>query len=362
MICGLKSLNGRGFDRTASRYATTTHERTNINGPGLSRSASVRNSPIDRDAGDHGAFGRPHSHHGAPPPQRHHSASPKLRPARETHDISSSESSSSEDENPLTMRPRPKAQPRPKLNTKGRAATSQTYSQDGPALTGQFPSTNYTRIIGESQYQYPPPSSRGGPIRQPFPNMISPDEPPHAYRSEYRQADGGNVEGPKYVPSFETSRSWSQTFGFHRSPKRGASIGGLPSWAVPSSVFPKPASAGRRRTLGTVYEDVPPIPSDRMHTSRDLCDYSPEQMKADLKDSPTEDITGTTAPMEDAITPQQTTTLTDDVNKPFSPTEWQGKFAKEAFLGPSEVSARKSTLENSSNEQQIKYTQPWSVS
>jgi len=157
------------FERAQSRYASTAGERTELN-PGLSRSSSVRNSPVepkweDRDAGPFGA------RRVNPQPTRHRSASPKVRTAGSTADFSSSESS--EDE-VIHMASRKKAQPRP---PKPRVATD-----DGFDTQASF--KNYTRVVlGEATansangYVYPAPGQKQ-PTRTPFPNVTSPDDIP----------------------------------------------------------------------------------------------------------------------------------------------------------------------------------------
>ncbi|KIW24111.1 hypothetical protein, variant 1 [Cladophialophora immunda] len=167
--------------RPPSRYAGAGGERTDINGDGLHRSSSVRNSPID----DRGPFGRPSTRYESIP--RHRSASPGMRKAGIHADFS--ETSSSEEE-PLHMNSRPKAVPR----SRPQARTGPSFdAENNPGLTGQFPSTNYTRIVDDSRYQYPPPEAKE-PTRKPFPSMASPDveaPKPNVFRD-----DGGGLDKP----------------------------------------------------------------------------------------------------------------------------------------------------------------------
>ena len=111
---------------------------------------------------------------------------------------------------------------------------------NNPGLTGQFPRTNYTRIVDDNHYQYPPPDSRG-PTRKVFPDMTSPNtEKPTEFYGE-----GGGQEYPKYAPPHTDAQAWSQMFS---RTDRDFSLNGFPSWAIPSSVFPQttpPRSGGR---------------------------------------------------------------------------------------------------------------------
>lgn len=174
------------LERVSSKYANTSGERTTLgrdpghstgvrtsSSRGLGRSASVRTSPVERHWDEtHGQTqpGRPHSHHGPP---RNHSSSPKLRPSGvPIIDYSSSSSESSEDGR-RSFAPR-----RPRVYTSNSEQHGyRPFSEDDPALTGQFPSNNYTKIVEDnnksSQYNFPPPID--GPVRRPFSNMASPE-------------------------------------------------------------------------------------------------------------------------------------------------------------------------------------------
>ncbi|KIX99762.1 uncharacterized protein Z520_04398 [Fonsecaea multimorphosa CBS 102226] len=211
--------------RPSSRYAGGGGERTDINGDGIHRSSSVRNSPVD----DRGPFGRPSTRYESIP--RHRSASPGMRNAGIHADFS--ETSSSEEE-PLHMHPRPKAVPR----SRPQVRTGLSYDADNnPGLTGQFPSTNYTRIVDDSRYHYPPPPESKESTRKPFPSMTSPDV--EAPKANVFHGDGGGSDKPKYAPFFLDSRTWSRGYRSGGTAQRGYSFNGFPSWAVPSSVFPQ---------------------------------------------------------------------------------------------------------------------------
>lgn len=204
--------------RSSAKYSGAGGERTDLHGDGLHRSSSVRNSPVE----DRGPFGRPTARFENLP--RHRSASPGLR--KGVH-AEFSESSSSEEET-LHMKPRPRPPPRPRPEMRSGLSYD---AENNPGLTGQYPSTNYTRIVNENRYQYPAPEARES-TRKPFPDMTTPD----TEKSQGLQGNGGGQGKPKYAPSSMDSQSWS-----HIIPRghRGASFNGFPSWAVPSSVFPQ---------------------------------------------------------------------------------------------------------------------------
>ncbi|KAK4939089.1 hypothetical protein LTR10_020575 [Elasticomyces elasticus] len=216
-----------GDSRPSSRYAGVGGERTDLHGDGLHRSASVRNSPVDPPWDDRGPFGKPNAR--SEHVNRHRSASPGLRPAGK-HAEYSSESSSSDDEE-LNINNRPKAVPR----SRPRPQQTRPTSDNNPGLTGQFPNTNYTRIVDHSQYNFPAPEARE-PLRRPFPDMASPpDENP----VNGAHGIGGKSDGPKYASPCKASYPWSQNPKSGRAVPRGYSFNGVPSWAVPSSVYPQ---------------------------------------------------------------------------------------------------------------------------
>ncbi|KAJ9610708.1 hypothetical protein H2200_005485 [Cladophialophora chaetospira] len=211
--------------RSSAKYSGGGGERTDLHGDGLHRSSSVRNSPVE----DRGPFGRPTARFENLP--RHRSASPGLR--KGVH-AEYSESSSSEEE-PLHMNSRPTVPPRPRPEMRSNLSYD---AENNPGLTGQYPSTNYTRIVNENRYQYPPPEPRES-TRKPFPDMTSPDtEKPNGL-----QGNGGGQDKPKYAPLSMDSQMSS-----YRVPcgHRGASFNGFPPWAVPSSVLPQSAPQPRK--------------------------------------------------------------------------------------------------------------------
>ncbi|OCT47251.1 molecular chaperone DnaJ [Cladophialophora carrionii] len=205
--------------RPPSRYSGSGGERTDLHGDGLHRSSSVRNSPID----DRGPFGRSTARFENLP--RHRSASPGLRKGGVNDEFS--ESSSSDDET-LHMDSRPKAQPR---TTRPQMRSNLSYdTSNNPGLTGQYPSTNYNRIVDESRYQYPPPEAKE-PSRKPFPDVapLDPEKP------DTLHGDEGGQDKPEYAPLLMDPHAWSQTLSRGH---RESSFNGFPPWAVPASVFP----------------------------------------------------------------------------------------------------------------------------
>lgn len=224
------------FERTSSKYAANLGERTDINGVRIGRSASVRTSPVGR-AFENGTSRRPQSHQESPP-QRHHSASPKMKATVSPPDFS--ETSSEDDSVPISAREKkvPK-RPGPKVVISDRDAGHRAFSKDDPALTGSFTNKNYTRVVSEeTQYHYPPPLSREGPTRQPFPDLISPDEVhlPDFNGPGFRYVSKDNSQAFKYVSSRSFSRTRLDLSHLCTSSRPGLLLNGLPAWAVPSSV------------------------------------------------------------------------------------------------------------------------------
>ncbi|RVX73806.1 hypothetical protein B0A52_02696 [Exophiala mesophila] len=223
--------NQPGSSRPSARYATTGGEKTNLHGDGVRRSSSVRGSPVDPEwEEDRGPFGRPTAsrHEHAP---RHRSASPKVTSNGGNTTYASSSSSESEDEWG-TIHNRPKATPKSRSKP-GTTPTFQAFADNDPALTGQFPNTNYTKVVNDGQHYYPPPGSKDH-TRNPWSTTVSSDAevPGHNFAGH-----GGNTDGPKYA-SPPTRFPWSDNSGIKRSPN-GLCLNGVPAWAVPSSVFPQ---------------------------------------------------------------------------------------------------------------------------
>ncbi|KIX03398.1 uncharacterized protein Z518_06950 [Rhinocladiella mackenziei CBS 650.93] len=302
-----------GGSRPSSRYAAASGERTDIHGEGLHRSASVRNSPVDPHWDDRGPFGRPSSRHEHLP--RHRSASPGMRKTGVNAEFS--ESSSSGEDETLNMKSRPKAQPR-RPNTRT-GPCFHAFADNDPALTGQFPSTNYTKIVDESRYEYPPPDSRE-PTRKPFPDLTSPDiEAPRPNDLRGFGRSGGRSDRPKYAAPFvPVSHSWSPKLRFDRSSPKGFYLNGLPSWAVPSSVFP-PATPPRR---GKRESDNLHARDSSLLTSNSSDDIHLSDIGANLSDS---------------HDPNQSNTQTK-----FSAADWNDKVTADDIFRPTDSPMRKS--------------------
>ncbi|OJD18934.1 hypothetical protein AJ78_01046 [Emergomyces pasteurianus Ep9510] len=99
------------LQRTSSKYATAGGEKTYVSGAGLGRSSSTRNSPFtesdSRPRTNPPSPTSPHANRG-----RHHSASPKLKPNRDSIFSSSPSSSDSEE---VDISARPKRTPRSRM-------------------------------------------------------------------------------------------------------------------------------------------------------------------------------------------------------------------------------------------------------
>lgn len=208
-----------GLSRTSSRYARSGGERTNLNaGANLGRSASVRNSPIDKrweeESGPFGAHATPEARSPRP---RHRSHSPP-RPGVPQFQFTSESSSDGGDS------PRPENRPRANLRrprTHDSGGTPNRPSDDG--MSGYFPKTNYTNNrVDDHTYAFPAPEPKGTPLRQAASN-----EPPHENHDGHdRRASQDDITNPKYeIPP---------PFAFPKSPPKM-----WPPWAIPSSICPK---------------------------------------------------------------------------------------------------------------------------
>lgn len=201
-----------GLSRTSSRYAQTGGERIDPNATNIGRSASVRNSPIDRERGP---FGNHHSPEERTTRPRHRSHSPPAATASTNKFQYASESSSSEGEDtppPQDRRKAPLRRAQPRVNV------------DDPGLTGYFPKNNYTRVVeDDSTYDYPAPDAKGAPIRKPFSNLSSPLDAHDSNANEppFRTPSSEGLNKSRYDPrSFPfPTRTW-------------------PVWAIPSSIYP----------------------------------------------------------------------------------------------------------------------------
>ncbi|KIW66169.1 hypothetical protein PV04_08370 [Phialophora macrospora] len=232
--------------RPPSRYSGSGGERTDIHGDGLHRSSSVRNSPID----DRGPFGRSTARFENLP--RHRSASPGVRKGGVHAEFSETSSS---DEETLHMDSRPKAQPR---TTRPQMRSNLSYdTANNPGLTGQYPSTNYTRIVDESRYQYPPPEAKE-PTRKPDPDIASPD----AEKPVPLHGDGEGQDKPNNASAHPSTQSTFDAAKWHDELKadnifRPDESQMRKSPSKTSRPASKPATA-RGRAQSRATEDPPP--------------------------------------------------------------------------------------------------------
>ena len=323
------------FERVSSRYANTPGERTNPNG-GLGRSASVRTSPVEKhwdDSDVRNPSGRPHSHQG---PTRNQSSSPRLRPSGvPIIDYSSSSSDSSEDDRP-SLAPRRKAQARrPRVHTSSSDQHGYRPSSDNdPALTGHFPSSNYTKIVEDknsSQYSYPPPDD--GPVRRPFSNMPSPE-------SVRPGMNGNGLHPDDGISKYDPLHSFSQPMRSARAgktPETATFRRRLASWQVPSSVMPGLVSPLKRHRMDS-------IPEERSSTLRGWLSEQTVISDFELDREPwkADDLSLNSQRRPDpehlhstngASNPHSVSE--ENVNSKFAAADWEGKFGSgDEFLRP----------------------------
>ena len=252
------------LERISTRYATSGGEKTYVNGVG--RSASVRNSPVEREWGSHedDDLRRPYPHHASS--ARHQSASPNLRHAHTTKEFSSSESDSSSDAEPENFASRPKAKPRPRRQKAGSGSFAYRHIvADDPTMNSQFPPPNHKHAHSPQdeytrRYEYPPPLPRSDPrmFQEPQSFQSNGNSRTDDIREHVRHV---SAEDPRKHPNMygtfhSPSQTWSQDWGFSPSKvrKAGPSLNGLPSWAVPSSVLPQRKSSAQKECLGAFTE------------------------------------------------------------------------------------------------------------
>lgn len=294
-----------GMERKTTRYATAGGEKTYV-GSGVSRSSSLRNSPVDPRYGDHG-FERSQLRHGT---TRNHSAGPHFRKASAGSD--SSDTSSSSDE--LESQPRPKAMPRRRFE-RTRARPGQRPGGAMPPTNVQSPQRGQT-----AHYEYPPPPPRPTPI------VIHGD-------STNRMGTGlqSASELPKdnrYGPFLSTARKWSQDWGF--SPKGSLKSPELkdPLWALPAPVSPEALVK-----KPSVLHDPPRLqksPTSFLSSFPNLGLRPPiTTWKANepFRSSPTLD------PQADGPHGSPKAFAHDQLNK-FSPSDWTDKFSNGDFAPP----------------------------
>jgi hypothetical protein len=208
-----------GVERISTQYATSGGEKTYVNGVG--RSASVRNSPVEREWGGYGDddLRRPHASSA-----RHQSASPNLRPTHATKELSSSESDSSSDGELENFASRPKAKPRPRRQKAGTGGFAFRHvAADDPTMNSQFPPPNHKHAHSPQneytmRYEYPPPPPRSDPriFPEPQPFQSNGNSRTDDIREHVRHV---SAEDPRTHPNmYDTfhspSQTWSQNWGF----------------------------------------------------------------------------------------------------------------------------------------------------
>ncbi|KAF3491247.1 DnaJ domain-containing protein [Arthroderma uncinatum] len=230
------------LQRTSSKYATAGGERTYMSKGGINRSTSVREetsrsrtnppSPIIPTAN----------------PGRHHSASPKLKPNRQsTFSASSSSSTSSsdtDDTDEVIPNFRPKAVPRSRL------------AQNKPTWKPNFPD-NKTSGTGESPFGW-----AMGPDSWLFAEIGgSPSQMPSSSKKWYGNADN-NPQG--YGPTTPRNNPFGNDAPFPSETRRESSIGRTIPPMPNVSSFRATSTEERRPSAATMYEPTPtPKPSAR---------------------------------------------------------------------------------------------------
>ena len=185
------------LERLSTRYAQSTGEKTYVNGVG--RSASVRNSPVEREWEGHEGhedhvLHRPHASS-----TRHRSASPNFRPASLAHEFSSSESESSADTGSDDLASRPKATPRSRRQKAGTGTFGFRHvAADDANLHSQFPPPSHKHAHSPQEeytarYVYPPPPPRSGP-------RVFQEVPPFQSNGNVRMDDTRQAHPDMYGP------------------------------------------------------------------------------------------------------------------------------------------------------------------
>ena len=330
------------LERMSTQYAHHGGETTFVNS-GLGRSASVRNSPVDKTWQDEdNDLNRPHTHHG-PSTNRHHSASPKLRPAAPHVDNYSSDDDSSEGEH---YGARPKAQPRPRRQRAGIGGMPFGYRHVEPAVTGQVPNNNYKKVVSPqdehtNHYEYPPPPPRGENMAQRIfsgAQHVQPNGKPHMNGHGRRSSSDADSGAPKaqpnmYGPFSSPSKTWSEEWFSPSNPRKAdPSLRGLPSWAVPSSLLPRQSASVRKSRLGTIQED-----NRKMHDWSSHADphYNPELFKNADHVSTSSFTGGPGATSQPYAQPGYQSVSHSNINTRFSAADWDGKFSSgDEFFRP----------------------------
>jgi hypothetical protein len=322
------------LNRISTRYAKSGGEKTYVNGVG--RSASVRNSPVEREWEGHEDSGlhRPHSHHDSS--TRHRSASPNFRPTARADPLSSSDSESSTDSEPENFASRPKAKLRPRRQKAGSGTSGFRYvAGDDPAMNSQYPQPNHKHPHSPqdeytARYEYPPPPPRSDPRVFPEPQSFQHNGKPTIddIRQHTRHVSSGDPKAkPNMYGTFHSpSRTWSEDWGFSPSKPRkaGPSLHGLPSWAVPSSVLPQQNSFTRK-------EPLEPISEENVGKTFDWFSHANPCFNQKLLSKADHVSSSSFSGVHESSTrpypqPGYQSVSQEDINTTFSAADWDGKF------------------------------------
>ncbi|KAL9623479.1 MAG: hypothetical protein Q9160_002159 [Pyrenula sp. 1 TL-2023] len=296
-----KPQRPRGQTREPRSYARTPGERTYV-GSGVSRSTSLRNSPVDPKYEDHG-FERPQSHHGT----RNHSAGPHSRKAFEVSDSSSDTSSS--DSDGIESIPRPTATPHGRL---GRMKPEDGHWHAGSNL-------NSPKQGPIPHHEYPPPPRS-------VPNAVYVDGTDRAGPGFHATTGGPN--GNMYGPFLSTARRWSQEWGFSSKEGRESSDRKDPFWALPATISPeclakKPPILSDARSA-----ESSSIPSPSTLPKQGLPQFIPFwKANPSLHSSP---------PNSPVVSPQAPpkSSAHDRLHGPFFPHAWTQEFSNSEHFAP----------------------------
>ena len=304
-----------GVSRQSTKYAGKPKERTDLFGPGLGRSASVRTSPIDPRFEDH-VSQRPHSHHGA---ARFRSASPGLRSPMAEAQYSSESSSSSSSEEEVLVRPRTKVTPRQRVNRTGAmpnyGGLNGQSTNDAYAYETNSPQQDHT-----ATYQYPPPPPRNQPFfpdTEANPDANKPEDIPAKDQSMYDN------------PSFFDTHKWSQDWGF--SSRKGTHL--FPSkeppyWALPSSIYPGSLRYKKRNASGlsTLLEEF-----EESIESLEQRHCSSASNKFPLPSTESSETSANIYNVHSSAATNAAKAGLGNLPKAFNSSEWDGKFDRLSF-------------------------------
>lgn len=299
-----------GLGRNTTRYATAGGEKTYVGG-GVSRSTSLRNSPVDPNYADH-VFERPRSQHSS---SRNHSRGPHIHQAFPDSE-SSSESSSSDDEPEIDRRPT--AIPRGRFGHP-KAKVRQWHGEKVPGSNLHSPQRNQT-----AHYEYPPPPPRS------VPNMVHVDG---ADRSNIGvHPSPGIPKENKYGPFLSSARRWSQEWGFSLSASAKSPKSKDPSWALPATVSPECLAKKKTSVLseprsGDSSLDSYPYPFPKS---------GPRQTVPSLKANHLFQFSPPVDSQADSPQPAPKTSTHEQLHTPFSASEWAHKLSNgdEIFAPP----------------------------